>query len=117
MRGTAGGGDRRAEERVVGHEHQAGDRGVQRAHPGHGDRGLGLVLGAGEDDRAGDQRGGDDDGGDAGEQRAALDQQRDGAERHQEAGRPRGRYGDRTAGAQGWRSCSTTSVIASTTSS
>ena len=49
----------RPKKRVVGDEHQPGDRGVQRTHPGDRDRGLGLALGAGEHDRAGDQRGGD----------------------------------------------------------
>ena len=63
------------------------DRGVARAHPGHGDGRLGLALGAREHDRAGDQASGDGDRGDAGEQRGALQVEGDGAEGDQQAGR------------------------------
>ena len=92
QRATAGAGDRQGEEVAVlaQHQHQPGQAGVDAAHPGHDDRGLGLVLGAREDDRAGDQRHRDDGGRDAGEEGGVLDQQRHGAERHQQPGRDEG---------------------------
>ena len=70
----------------------AGD-GVAAAHPGDGDRGLGLALRAGQHDRAGDQRDGDDARRrTAGERRSCWTQQGDGAERHQQAPRPPAPY-------------------------
>ncbi len=84
-----GGRDGHAEQRPVGSEHDAGDRGVRRSHPGHGHRGLGLALRAGEDDGAGDQAGGHERRRDR-RQQPALDQQRDRAEAEQQGGSDQG---------------------------